>query len=125
MVNKNIISFSEHEYFWETQVVSKKYRIFKCNFSGETVSVITFFNFLDNSCFWGFYLTKSGLLNKWGNWINSELKAISTAKSFGHKKLFCETLATNTVVVELHKRCGFKLSEKQENPKLILMELNL
>ena len=123
MINQDIITVNEHEIFWKHQVETQKYRFFKVEEKQEILSIITFFRFAGKTCFWGFYLTAAGMQNKWSNWINSELGAIHIAKDvLDMEILYCETLRSNQVVLNLHKRSGFAESVDQTSEGCVLME---
>ena len=121
MKNSKIISQTEHNEFWTQKIETEEYRLYKIMDSNQAKAVLSFFDFQELSCHWGFYLTTAGEVDKWRTLIKTELNALKIARDLGIKTLYCETQKANEVVLNLHKKLGF--IETADQPYFDLVKL--
>ena len=121
MKNSKIISQEEHNEFWAKKIETEEYRLFKLIDDNQAKAILTFFDFHEFSCHWGFYLTTDGQADRWRTLIKTELSALKIARHLDITTLYCETQKANKVVINLHKKIGF--IETVDQPQYDIVKL--
>lgn len=117
MLNDHVITAVEHDRWWQS--LKHKKDIYLIVLKHDTpVGVINFYsiNEQDNTAWWGFYIDNEHInlpQERVSLWLAIEELVIDYAdNTLNLVNLYCESLALNKMVVELHKRYGFEICEK-------------
>ncbi len=130
MVNTRPIGEQEHADWWRRTRDDRSRRWYVLERAGLPLAVLDYFD-LDRETgegWWGFYLTDQAPdEGRFALWADIESLALRHAfESLGLRRLWCETRASNTEVLAMHERFGFRrigqrpLSDETHEP-LILM----
>jgi UDP-4-amino-4,6-dideoxy-N-acetyl-beta-L-altrosamine N-acetyltransferase len=116
-LTRHEISAEEHAAWWRRVRSDPDRQVLIHQHAGADCGVVTFV--LDRpgcSATWGFYLDVAGLETRAGllpAWFALERDAIAYAfEQLGLRRIGGETLASNTPVLELHERFGFRQTRR-------------
>ncbi len=117
--NKHKISEDEHEK-WFNRIIKdkyvKNYLVFR---SKEIIGNLSIYNLTNNlsSGYWSFYIGKR--YRKVGVGFGLEYKSLSYIfEKLEIKLINCYVLNSNTEVIKLHKKFGFKITNNKNNVEL-------
>lgn len=120
MLNPHLISWDEHNNWWESIKDDNQKTILILSKQKADVAVINFFS-KNDATYWGFYLTHDSPVAVWETLIQVEKFTLRFSKYILKLDvLYCETLQSNEIVWSLHKRVGFKtMSLEIENNTIV------
>lgn len=130
------ISVHEHlAWFNSVRNDSTKKVVLYC-YQDDIVGVVQYFNInnITKECWWGFYLNNynTDTRKRLRYWFDLEKDAISYARDYLRcESLLCEVFDFNTVVLDVHKRFGFRQIRTTQTVKnnilhnLIVMSLDI
>lgn len=113
-LTRHVIGPDEHRAWWAraTTDPTRRVLVFEHNAVGAGVVMFADINAADRSATWGFYLDIAGLTTAGAllpAWLRLEQEAVAYAfGELGLERLGGETLASNTQVLALHRRFGFR-----------------
>lgn len=109
MYTSHIISWQEHT-SWFARIQNDqtaKYFIYLAGDKPAGVIYFTNIRILSKNAFWGFYAGDNAPL---GTGVNMEYEALSYAfDKMDLHKLNCEVIGSNTSVINMHRKVGFKI----------------
>ena len=118
--NKDIIKKNEHLNWWSKAKKDKTKKIFIIEINKKKIGIIQIYDYDKNNsfCFWSAHIGHNTISEKKNNfeiWCKIEEKVINyVEKNLKCKYLFCETLSSNTFVLEIHRRYDFKPAVKKD-----------
>jgi len=109
MFSSHVISDAEHQAWFRAQLDDPRRQVFVYQLGDKKVGVVQFteINQKNRSAFWGFYLSPFATVD-----ASLRLEFAATAHAFESMKLHklsCEVIEFNKKVLNMHKKCGFKI----------------
>lgn len=118
----HLIGADEHRAWWASATTDPARRVLVFEHDGVPAGVVMFADIdaTDSSATWGFYLDVAGLTaagTLLPAWLRLEREALAYAfGELGLERLGGETLASNTQVLALHRRFGFRETRRYRRP---------
>lgn len=118
MYTHHEISVSEHFFWWENVKLCKDKKYLMYEFQDRPLGVVYLnaIDFINKNAAWGFYSSPEAPRGTGSKMEYLVLEYFFYEVKF--HKLYCEVLAFNTPVINLHKKFGFKLEGVKREEKI-------